>query len=211
MVTDGTLLKVYAWYDNEVGYACRMVDLANIVLRRGGVMPWLPQLPDRHRVLLGLHAGRRRACACWCCCISSSSATRRSRWPSCSCSTRPPASSPISAAAGWRRASAFRACWRSARSLQIAGLLMLSALDPGWSAAGVGRLGGDRAGHRRRRQGRHQDRVEVGDQGDVGRRQRPTVPLGRLVHRLEERDEGHRLLRRRPAARCRGLHAARCG
>jgi glyceraldehyde 3-phosphate dehydrogenase len=33
MVTDGTLLKVYAWYDNEVGYACRMVDLANIVLR----------------------------------------------------------------------------------------------------------------------------------------------------------------------------------
>ncbi len=27
MVTDGTLLKVYAWYDNEMGYACRMVDL----------------------------------------------------------------------------------------------------------------------------------------------------------------------------------------
>jgi glyceraldehyde 3-phosphate dehydrogenase len=28
MVTDGTLLKIYAWYDNEMGYACRMVDLA---------------------------------------------------------------------------------------------------------------------------------------------------------------------------------------
>jgi glyceraldehyde 3-phosphate dehydrogenase len=28
MVTDGSLLKVYAWYDNEMGYACRMVDLA---------------------------------------------------------------------------------------------------------------------------------------------------------------------------------------
>ena len=28
MVTDSTLLKVYAWYDNEMGYACRMVDLA---------------------------------------------------------------------------------------------------------------------------------------------------------------------------------------
>jgi len=28
MVTDGTLLKVYAWYDNEMAYACRMVDLA---------------------------------------------------------------------------------------------------------------------------------------------------------------------------------------
>jgi glyceraldehyde 3-phosphate dehydrogenase len=35
MVTDGTLLKVYAWYDNEVGYACRMIDLANIVIERG--------------------------------------------------------------------------------------------------------------------------------------------------------------------------------
>ena len=35
LVTDGTLLKVYAWYDNEVGYACRMVDLANIVMERG--------------------------------------------------------------------------------------------------------------------------------------------------------------------------------
>ena len=37
MVTDGTLLKVYAWYDNEVGYACRMVDLANIVIDRGAL------------------------------------------------------------------------------------------------------------------------------------------------------------------------------
>jgi glyceraldehyde 3-phosphate dehydrogenase len=35
MVTDGTLVKVYAWYDNEAGYACRMVDLANIVFERG--------------------------------------------------------------------------------------------------------------------------------------------------------------------------------
>lgn len=32
MVTDGTLLKIYAWYDNEMGYVCRMVDLANIVI-----------------------------------------------------------------------------------------------------------------------------------------------------------------------------------
>lgn len=28
MVTDGTMLKIYAWYDNEMGYACRMIDLA---------------------------------------------------------------------------------------------------------------------------------------------------------------------------------------
>jgi glyceraldehyde 3-phosphate dehydrogenase len=36
LVTDGSMLKVYAWYDNEMGYACRMVDLANIVIARGG-------------------------------------------------------------------------------------------------------------------------------------------------------------------------------
>ena len=35
MVTDGTLLKVYAWYDNEVGYVCRMVDLAKMVIEAG--------------------------------------------------------------------------------------------------------------------------------------------------------------------------------
>jgi glyceraldehyde 3-phosphate dehydrogenase len=35
MVTDGTLLKVYAWYDNEVGYACRMVDLAVLMAEIG--------------------------------------------------------------------------------------------------------------------------------------------------------------------------------
>jgi len=35
MVTDGTLLKVYAWYDNEMGYVCRMVDLANMVIESG--------------------------------------------------------------------------------------------------------------------------------------------------------------------------------
>jgi glyceraldehyde 3-phosphate dehydrogenase len=34
MVTDRTMLKVYAWYDNEMAYACRMVDLANIVLSK---------------------------------------------------------------------------------------------------------------------------------------------------------------------------------
>ncbi|MGX9963462.1 ArsJ-associated glyceraldehyde-3-phosphate dehydrogenase [Roseomonas sp. F4] len=28
MVTNGTMVKIYAWYDNEMGYACRMVDLA---------------------------------------------------------------------------------------------------------------------------------------------------------------------------------------
>jgi glyceraldehyde 3-phosphate dehydrogenase len=35
MVTDGTLLKVYAWYDNEMAYACRMVDLACHMQQQG--------------------------------------------------------------------------------------------------------------------------------------------------------------------------------
>ena len=35
MVTDDTLVKVYAWYDNETGHACRMVDLADQVLQAG--------------------------------------------------------------------------------------------------------------------------------------------------------------------------------
>ena len=28
MVVDGNQLKVFAWYDNEWGYSCRMADLA---------------------------------------------------------------------------------------------------------------------------------------------------------------------------------------
>ena len=35
MVTDGTMLKVYAWYDNEMGYACRMIDLACYMQAKG--------------------------------------------------------------------------------------------------------------------------------------------------------------------------------
>ena len=34
LVTAGTMAKVYAWYDNEMGYACRMVDLARLIAAR---------------------------------------------------------------------------------------------------------------------------------------------------------------------------------
>ena len=32
MVTHGTQLKVYAWYDNEWGYSCRMADLVSHIV-----------------------------------------------------------------------------------------------------------------------------------------------------------------------------------
>ena len=35
MVVNGTQVKVYAWYDNEWGYACRLVDIARMVARAG--------------------------------------------------------------------------------------------------------------------------------------------------------------------------------
>jgi glyceraldehyde 3-phosphate dehydrogenase len=36
LVTDETMLKIYAWYDNEMAYACRMVDIA-IHLKKHGL------------------------------------------------------------------------------------------------------------------------------------------------------------------------------
>jgi glyceraldehyde 3-phosphate dehydrogenase len=34
MVIDGTMVKVVAWYDNEWGYSCRIVDLVNYIAER---------------------------------------------------------------------------------------------------------------------------------------------------------------------------------
>ena len=36
MVIDDTQVKIYAWYDNEWGYVCRMMDLASKVARTLG-------------------------------------------------------------------------------------------------------------------------------------------------------------------------------
>ena len=35
MVVDGNQLKVFAWYDNEWGYSCRMADLVSHVVSLG--------------------------------------------------------------------------------------------------------------------------------------------------------------------------------
>ncbi len=69
MVINGTQVKVFAWYDNEWGYAWRMVDIARMVA--GGMSANVPRrresadragrLRGRDRRLLGVHADRRRA------------------------------------------------------------------------------------------------------------------------------------------------------
>src|SRR5438067_1003359 len=86
------------------------------------------------------------------------------------------------------------------RKLCDAGSNRRSRARPRLGCRALGRLGGNRARHLRGRQGPHQDRLEVGDQGDLRRRERPIVQMGGLVHRLEERDEGLWLFRRRAAA-----------
>ena len=35
LVTDDTMIKIYAWYDNEMGYANRMIDLARYIFAEG--------------------------------------------------------------------------------------------------------------------------------------------------------------------------------
>ena len=35
LVTDDTMIKIYAWYDNEMGYANRMIDVARYIFAEG--------------------------------------------------------------------------------------------------------------------------------------------------------------------------------
>ena len=35
LVTDGNMIKIYAWYDNEMGYANRMIDVARHIFAKG--------------------------------------------------------------------------------------------------------------------------------------------------------------------------------
>ena len=62
-----------------------------------------------------------------------------------------------------------------------------------------GRVGGRCARDRGRGERSHQDGLEIRDQGHVGRRLWPVVPVGRLVHRVQECHEGRGLFLRGPA------------
>jgi glyceraldehyde 3-phosphate dehydrogenase len=37
MVVDGNLVKVLAWYDNEWGFSCRMVELIELIGEKAGL------------------------------------------------------------------------------------------------------------------------------------------------------------------------------
>ena len=93
-------------------------------------------------------------------------------------------------------------------ALQIAGLAAAVGARSGLECGGFGRLGGRRARHRRAWP-RTSPRPPRNPRSRRRRKAaRPAVQMGRLVHRLEERHEGHRLLRRRPAAGNRWLPPA---
>ena len=92
-------------------------------------------LRDRDRFLLGLHARSTARCACWCCCIFTAWATRRS------CLAflfllYETAGIAANLGGGWLALRfGIPRMLPTGQVLQIAGLLMLSALDPAWSAA----------------------------------------------------------------------------
>jgi hypothetical protein len=113
MVVNGTQVKIYAWYDNEWGYANRTVELARSVVGGWRRCPpiraphdaglrqyllvtgnyWAFTLTDGAlRMLVVLHFHQ----------LGYSAAADRLR---CSCSTSSSASSPTWSAAGWARAS----------------------------------------------------------------------------------------------------------
>ena len=171
MVTDGTLLKVYAWYDNEMGYVCRMVDLANMVIDAERVMArGDAQLPGRHGLLLGLHPDRRRAAH------AGAAALLQARLLAVHAGLPVPALRVRRHRRQPRRRLAGDALRHPAhagrgQALQIAGLVHAVGARSGLDRGRLGRLGGGRPGHRRARQGLHQDRVE----DRRSRRRRPTA------------------------------------
>ena len=123
MVVDGTQVKILAWYDNEWGYANRLVELArNVAAEPRRDVRRAPraaaaaerarrpaQLRARDRRLLGRHAHRRRDPHARALLLLRARLHARSRSPRCSCSTRSSASSRTSSAAGWRRGSGCKA------------------------------------------------------------------------------------------------------
>ena len=207
MVTDGTLLKVYAWYDNEIGYVCRMVDLANIVIQRGAVIRMAPATRN-YLIVTASYWGftltdgaLRMLVLLYFFKLGYSPFTLAFLFL-----LYEMAGIVANLGGGWLATRfGIPRMLMIGQLLQIAGLAMLSALDPAWSAVLAVAWVVGAQGHCWTRQGLHQDRIQVGDQGDQRRGRRPALQVGGLVHRLEERHEGPRLLRRRPLAPGAGL------
>jgi hypothetical protein len=210
MVVNGTSVKIYAWYDNEWGYANRTVELARLV---GGALvsarhppgtaldarqppPADPPVPRWSPATTGPSPSPTARCACWWCCTS----TARLQ----------PAADRLlflfyeffgvvtNLVGGWLGARiGLNRTMNIGLVLQVVALAMLRCRPLADGALGDGGPGA--VGHRQgpeqdERQERHQ---AAGADGAAGR----AVPLGGGAHRLEERAQGRRLLPRRPAAR----------
>ena len=174
MVVNGTQVKVYAWYDNEWGYACRLADIARMV---GGSLVTgrraaSARLCRRHRGLLGLHADRRRAAD------AGAAALQHARLHADPARLAVPALRTRRDRHEPRRGLARRAlraggdALRRAR-LQIGALVALAQLDPGWGVGAFGRLRDGGAGRLGRGEGPRQDVLQIG--GEAPRADRATA------------------------------------
>ena len=75
MVVDGNQLKVFAWYDNEWGYSCRMADLTCHVVGLDAGRFRLCSSTASSPPITGPSRSPMGPCGCWWCSTSINSAT----------------------------------------------------------------------------------------------------------------------------------------
>ena len=210
MVIDGTQVKILAWYDNEWGYANRIVELARIVaagLAAGGCERRTRRADDRSGDLrnYALVTG-----AYWADTITDGAMRMLVLFYFYDRGYSPFEVASLflfyeffgivtNLVGGWLAARlGLKATLLMGLGTQLVALGMLAV-----RALGVARraLRDGRAGALGHRQGPDQDELqERGQARRAARRARRALPLGRGPDRLEERAQGRRLLRRRPAA-----------
>jgi hypothetical protein len=180
MVVNGTQVKVYAWYDNEMGYAHRLVDVALMVGRRCEPAPrpeglsayiavtaayWAFMLTDgalRMLVLLHFHTlGFTPVQLAYLFVLYEI------------------AGMVTNLSAGWIAARfGLTSTLYAGLSLQVVALMALAQLDPGWAIGALGRLRHGRAGRERRGQGPRQDVLEIGGEAAGARREMAASSAG---------------------------------